>query len=129
MVMFTAHLSIIVKRLTIQAKNSFGCHFGGHTFALQNGGQILMSIINKSSYFVEKSKCHTISPFNAFPLKNFGRKIIFMCFVNFGISKIPTHFLTKGCIGYMSSWCKWPISANLDRMFHRFFSNNFLYSF
>ena len=44
MVMFTAHLSITVKRLTIQAKNSFGCHFGGHTFALQNGGQILMSI-------------------------------------------------------------------------------------
>ena len=42
--MFTAHLSITVKRLTIQAKNSFGCHFGGHTFALQNGGQILMSI-------------------------------------------------------------------------------------
>ena len=36
--MFTAHLSITVKRLTIQAKNSFGCHFGGHTFALQNGG-------------------------------------------------------------------------------------------
>ena len=39
MVMFTAHLSITVKRLTIQAKNSFGCHFGGHTFALQNSFQ------------------------------------------------------------------------------------------
>ena len=42
--MCTAHLSITVNRLTIQAKSSFGRHFGGHTFALQNGGQILMSI-------------------------------------------------------------------------------------
>ena len=83
----------------------------------------------KSSYFVEKSKCHKISPLNAFPLTNFGRKIIFTCFVNFGISKIPTHFLTKGSIVFMSSWCKWPISTNLGRMFHRFFSHNFVYSF
>ena len=29
--MFTAHLSVTVKRLTIQAKSSFGRHFGGHT--------------------------------------------------------------------------------------------------
>ena len=32
-------------------------------YALQHGGQY------KSYYFVEKSKCHKISPLNAFPLK------------------------------------------------------------
>ena len=45
------------------AKSSFGRHVGGQEYALQHGGQY------KSYYFVEKSKCHKISPLNAFPLK------------------------------------------------------------
>ena len=40
-----------------------GRHVGGQEYALQHGGQY------KSIYFVEKSKCHIISPLNAFPLK------------------------------------------------------------
>ena len=41
--------------------------------------------------FVEKSKCHKISPLNVFFLK-FGCKIIFLCALSIlGISKIPTH--------------------------------------
>ena len=65
MVMFTAHLSVTIKRLTrYNQKSSIGCHVGGHTtLALQHGGQY------KSHYFVEKSECHKISPLNAFPLK------------------------------------------------------------
>ena len=63
-VMFTAHLSVTIKRLTrYKQESSFGRHVGGHEYALQHGGQY------KSYYFVEKSKCHKISPFNAFPLK------------------------------------------------------------
>ena len=38
---FTAHLSVTIKRL----KSSFGRHVGGHTLALQHGGQILLQII------------------------------------------------------------------------------------
>ena len=60
----------------IQAKSSFGRHVGGQEYALQHGGQY------KSYYFVEKSKCHKISPLNAFSLK-FRGKIIFMRSVNF----------------------------------------------
>ena len=47
----------------VKAKSSFGRHVGGQEYALQHGGQY------KSYYFVEKSKCHKISPLNAFPLK------------------------------------------------------------
>ena len=47
----------------IQAKSSFGRHVEGQEYALQHGGQY------KSYYFVEKSKCHKISPLNGFPLK------------------------------------------------------------
>ena len=47
----------------IQAKSSFGRHVGGQEYALQHGGQY------KSYCFVEKSKCHKISPLNAFPLE------------------------------------------------------------
>ena len=47
----------------LKQNNSFGRHVGGQEYALQNGGQY------KSFYFVEKSKCHKISPLNAFPLK------------------------------------------------------------
>ena len=39
------------------------CLVGGQEYALQHGGQY------KSYYFVEKSKCHKISPLDAFPLK------------------------------------------------------------
>ena len=39
------------------------CLVGGQEHALQNGGQY------KSYCFVEKSKCHKISPLDAFPLK------------------------------------------------------------
>ena len=63
-VMFTAHLSVTIKRLTrYKQKSSFDRRVGGHEYALQHGGQY------KSYYFVEKSKCHKISPLNAFPLK------------------------------------------------------------
>ena len=37
--------------------------FGGQQYTLQHGSQY------KSCYFAEKSKCHKISPSNAFPLK------------------------------------------------------------
>ena len=47
----------------MQAKSSFGRHVAAQEYALQHGGQ------DKSYYFVEKSKCHKISPLNAFPLK------------------------------------------------------------
>ena len=47
----------------IYAKSSFGRHVGGQEYALQHGGQY------KSYYFAEKSKCHKISPLNAFLLK------------------------------------------------------------
>ena len=47
----------------IKAKSSFGRHVGGQEYAIQHGGQY------KSYYFVEKSKCHKISPLNALPLK------------------------------------------------------------
>ena len=47
----------------IKAKRSFGRHVGGQECALQHGGQY------NSYYFVEKSKCHKISPLNAFALK------------------------------------------------------------
>ena len=47
----------------LKAKRSFGRHVGGQEYALQHGGQY------KSYYFVEKSKCHKISPLNPFPLK------------------------------------------------------------
>ena len=47
----------------IYAKSSFRRHVGGQEYALQHGGQC------KSYYFVEKSKCHKVSPLNAFPLK------------------------------------------------------------
>ena len=48
----------------MQAKSSFGHHVGVQDlYALQRDGQY------KSYYFVEKSKCHKISPLNAFPLK------------------------------------------------------------
>ena len=65
-VLFSAHLSIAIKRLTIniQAKRSFGCHVGGQEYVLQHGSQYKSYL-----YFVEKSKCHKISPLNAFPLK------------------------------------------------------------
>ena len=46
----------------IQAKSSFGRHVEGQEYALQHGGQY------KSYYFIEKSKCHKISPLNAFLL-------------------------------------------------------------
>ena len=52
-----------IKLNKICAKSSFGSHVGGQEYALQHGGQC------KSYYFVEKSKCHKISPLNAFPLK------------------------------------------------------------
>ena len=44
-------------------KSSFGRHVGGQEYALQRGGQY------KLYYFLEKSKCHKISPLNSFPLK------------------------------------------------------------
>ena len=47
----------------IQAKSSFGRHVGEQEYALQHGGQY------KSYYFIEESKCHEISPLNAFLLK------------------------------------------------------------
>ena len=57
----------IVGKINIQAKGSFGHHVGGvQEYALQHGDQY------KSYYFVEKSKCHRISPLNAFPLKCLG---------------------------------------------------------
>ena len=56
-VTFTAHLSITIKRFF------GGRHVGGQEYALQHGGQY------KSYYFVEKSKCHKISPLKTFPLK------------------------------------------------------------
>ena len=63
-VTFTANLSVTIKRLTkIQAKTSFCRYFGGQEYALQHHSQY------KSYYFVEKSKCHIISPLNVFPLK------------------------------------------------------------
>ena len=40
-----------------------GRHVGGQEHALQHGSQY------KPYYFAEKSKCHKISPLNAFPLK------------------------------------------------------------
>ena len=62
--MFTANLSVIIKHLTrYKQKVCFGRHVGGQEYALQPGGQY------KSYYFVEKSKCHKISPLNPFSLK------------------------------------------------------------
>ena len=46
----------------IQTKSSFGRHVGVQEYALLYGSQY------KSYYFVEKSKCHKISPLKAFPL-------------------------------------------------------------
>ena len=47
----------------VKTKSSFGRHVEGQEYALQHGSQY------KSYYFVEKSKCHKISPLNEFPLK------------------------------------------------------------
>ena len=91
MVTFTAHLSVTFKRL----KSSFGRHVGGHTLALQHGGQY------KSYYFDEKSKCHKISPLNAFPLK-FRVKDNFMCSVNFWRQE-DSNASFKGSIGHVTS--------------------------
>ena len=76
----------------IWTRSSFGRHVGEH------GGQY------KSYYFAEKSKCHKISPLNAFPLK-FRCKIILCALTIFGISKIPTHCLKEALV-------MWPLSAS-----------------
>ena len=57
-VLFSAHLSIAIKRLTIniQAKSSFGCYVGGQEYALQHGGQY------KSYYFVKKPYLSHVAP-------------------------------------------------------------------
>ena len=63
--MFTAHLSVTIKRLTRYKQNLVLAAMleGKSIYALQHGGQY------KSYYFVEKLKCHKISLLNAFPLK------------------------------------------------------------
>ena len=62
--MFTAHLSVAIKRLTrYKQKVVLAAMLGGQEYALQHGGQY------KSNYFVAKSKWHKVSPFNVFPLK------------------------------------------------------------
>ena len=97
MVTFLAHLSVTIKRLTrYKQKSSFGRHVGGQEYALQHGRQY------KSYYFAEKSKCHKISPLNAFPLK-FPLKIIFMHSVNFWHQQ-DSNSLFKGSIGHMTSY-------------------------
>ena len=93
MVIFTAHLSVTIKRLT---RHNFAAMFEGKSMlssmvanlvprALFPGfgggggpppkpeksalGRTLHGGQYKSHYFVEKSKCHIISPLIAFPLK------------------------------------------------------------
>ena len=60
---FTAHLSITIKRLTRYKQKVI--------FDAMLEGILLPSnmVANKSYYFVEKTKCHKISPLNVFPLK------------------------------------------------------------
>ena len=87
-----------------KAERSFGRHIGGQEYAFQRGGQY------KSYYFVEKSKCHKISPLNAFPLisLSFECKILFMCSINFWLQQ-DSNSLFKGSIGHITSQCKWRI--------------------
>ena len=104
MVLFSAHLSIAIKRLIIIYKQKVVLAV---TLALQHGGQY------KSYYFVEKSKCHKISPLNAFPLK-FQLYDNFQALLNFWHQQD-----SNSLFQLRKHWsrelfkCKWPISSLL----------------
>ena len=53
---------------------------------------------NHTIYFVDKSKCHKISPLHAFPLKFRVQDNFYVQLSNFDISKIPTHCLKKALV-------------------------------
>ena len=76
---FTAHLSVTIKRLTRSKQKVVLAAILG----LQHGGQY------KWYYFVEKSKCHKISPLNAFPLKFSGGRL----FEVFALGSLVVHMI------------------------------------
>ena len=64
-VLFSAHLSVAIKRLTrYQQKVVLAIMLEGKSMPSN-----MAAMQYKSYYFVEKSKCYKISPLNAFPLK------------------------------------------------------------
>ena len=63
-VTFTVHLSVTIKHLTrYKQKVVLATMLEGKSMPSN------MAVITNHYYFVEKSKCHKISPLNAFPVK------------------------------------------------------------
>ena len=50
-------------------------------------------------------------------LSNFGCKIMFMCFVNFGHQQ-DSNSLFKESTGHVTSYCKWPIVKSIRVFFN-----------
>ena len=83
MVTFTAHLSVIFKRLTRCKQVVLAAMLEGKSMLFNMAANTNHTTLSGAPDFVEKSKCHKISALNVFSLK-FGCKIIiFMCSVNF----------------------------------------------
>ena len=101
-----ATLTLLSCLASLLRKSLFVSQGGWGERKREHAGQVLLRY--PSYYFVEKSKCHKISPLNAFPLK-FGYKIIFVCFVNFWHQQ-DSISLFKGSIGHVTSQCKSPIN-------------------
>ena len=88
----------------IWAKSSFGRHEGGQEYALKHDGQY------KQYYFVEKLKCHKISPLNAFSFKFWVKDNFYVLRQFLASALIPTHCLKEASVSdLLVQVAYWPL--------------------
>ena len=98
-VTFTAHLSVTIKRLTrSKQKEVLAAMLEGKSMPSN------MAANTNHTTLLKKQSAIKCLPLMHFP-SNFGCKIIFMCSVNFGISKNSTHCLKEALV-------TWPLRAS-----------------